>query len=443
MAVMLYYSHHLAKGEYGNYCSFLTLFNTLSPLATWGLPIFLFTCVAEDAVENLVQLLKKHSLAFLGCMVVISIAFALLLPKDAHGMWGVGILFFIAKCINIIADTLLFILRRERFAFFSNLAYSVLITTLCVGIVARGYSLQQLVLGVTAIETVKCALSVGVLYPTLVPIWRQNLGSLPPSDNKWLSVYIFDMVQTASVWIDKFFVSLVLPASVTAIYYTGTVNIPVLPVLTTAVLQVSMMLFKQGDKEGNISEVQHRSSALLASFLLPVFWYFIIYRHELILFLFGAQFAASVPIFGISCLVLPLRCYGFTSVLQKFNKGHIVNRGAIGELVLATVLMVIFYSLWGLNGMALSFIISTYIQAGYYLYHIGKLLNVPVVKLLPFANIGTKLLLFFVVFYALHVISVRTSSYFGLILGAVCTTVCIGLAVLYEWKTVNSKKYVP
>ncbi|HQE12664.1 MAG TPA: polysaccharide biosynthesis C-terminal domain-containing protein, partial [Flavipsychrobacter sp.] len=112
---------------------------------------------------------------------------------------------------------------------------------------------------------------------------------------------------------------------------------------------------------------------------------------------FTNRYIAAVPIFAWSIVVLPLRCYGFTAILQKRQQGSLINKGAILDLVVAVALMYPMYRWMGLPGVALSFVISTYVQAGYYLFHTARLVQQPLQSLVPLAFWGKQLFLSVVV----------------------------------------------
>jgi len=55
--------------------------------------------------------------------------------------------------------------------------------------------------------------------------------------------------------------------------------------------------------------------------------------------------------------------------------------------MLAGILMAVLYPLFKLPGLAAAFVISTYLQAFYYLWQTGKLLRLPALSLLPLKSI--------------------------------------------------------
>jgi len=51
--------------------------------------------------------------------------------------------------------------------------------------------------------------------------------------------------------------------------------------------------------------------------------------------------------------------------------------------VIAIILMFALYPFWGLNGIALAFVVSTYVQATYYLVKTSQLLNEKIISFFP------------------------------------------------------------
>jgi hypothetical protein len=166
----------------------------------------------------------------------------------------------------------------------------------------------------------------------------------------------------------------------------------------------------------------------------PVFCFFFFFRYEVYQWLLP-DYRESVPIFVATLLGLPLRAYSFTTILQKLHKGRIINIGALADLVLALVLMYPMYRLMGLPGVALAFVITTYLQVAYYIYYIARFLHSPVSAFLPYINWLYKLIGFAMLFFAVHYLAVQ---YFvarnAVFLGAVVMAIAIAATLGYELK---------
>jgi peptidoglycan biosynthesis protein MviN/MurJ (putative lipid II flippase) len=146
----------------------------------------------------------------------------------------------------------------------------------------------------------------------------------------------------------------------------------------------------------------------------------------------------AVPIFLMSILVLPLRAYKFTTILQHKHLGRIINIGAVMDIAIALGLAYPLYLKMGLAGIALSFVISTYIQSAFYLYHTAKALNVSVIKLMPLVNWIVKFIVFGIVFIGFrYLLPTGYKKEIILISGIVFTLVVMLIAFLIELKAVK------
>ena len=92
----------------------------------------------------------------------------------------------------------------------------------------------------------------------------------------------------------------------------------------------------------------------------------------------------AVPIFLVSIFVLPVRICYYTAALQAHQRNDLILKGSLLDLTLAIALMAVLYPLAGLPGLAGAFVLSTYLQSFYYLWHVSRLLRCRISALLPF-----------------------------------------------------------
>ena len=130
--------------------------------------------------------------------------------------------------------------------------------------------------------------------------------------------------------------------------------------------------------------------------------------------------------------------YTHLDVYKRQHMGRIINIGAILAIEIACGLAYPLYLKMGLSGIALSFVISTYIQSGYYLYHTAKVLNVSVVKLMPIVNWVIKFIVFGIVFIGFrYLLPAGYKKEIILISGIVFTLLVMLIAFLIELKAVK------
>jgi O-antigen/teichoic acid export membrane protein len=193
-----------------------------------------------------------------------------------------------------------------------------------------------------------------------------------------------EVVQVLFRWVDKLALNFLLPAALFALYFNGTLDVPFLPLLLGAA--GSALLLRFGEPALTDAErlaLLRAAATLLGRLVFPVFFFLLFFRCELFGVVFAHRYDAAVPLFVVSSLVVPLRAYNFTALLQHKGQGPRISRGAVLDLALALALMYPLYRLLGLAGVALAFVLSTYAQAAYYLGHTARLLRVPWASLLP------------------------------------------------------------
>jgi O-antigen/teichoic acid export membrane protein len=100
-----------------------------------------------------------------------------------------------------------------------------------------------------------------------------------------------------------------------------------------------------------------------------------------------------VPFFLIYAWIIPLRIANYSAVLQAKMKSNLVTAGSLSALVLKLLLMVLLYRSSGVKGIALAVVIGTYYQVLFYIYHIARVLTIPIVNVLPFKKLAIVFLL--------------------------------------------------
>jgi O-antigen/teichoic acid export membrane protein len=242
-------------------------------------------------------------------------------------------------------------------------------------------------------ELMTCLLLAGALrLATLGYLVRRSPAAMVPDEplawpavrSLWVHTAFNDVVQMLFRWVDKLALNFLLPAALFALYFNGTLDMPFLPLLLGAAGSTLLLHFSEpGLTDSERLATLRAAATLLGRLVFPLFFFLLFFRRELFGVVFAHRYDAAVPLFVVSSLVVPLRAYNFTALLQHKGQGQSISRGAMLDLALALVLMYPLYRLLGLVGVALAFVLSTYAQAGYYLGHTARLLRVPWASLVP------------------------------------------------------------
>lgn len=440
LIVVILFSRNISEADYGSYQNFWVQLLLISAVGTMGIPALLLTYSPPYVKKILASVKAQHYTGILLWMIVTASAFVITRSYSSILPWYIPFAFFMLYALNAITESLLVVFRQFAAMLCINLLYAGVFVWLHFGVLNGQYDIDTLFV-LLLLPNVLKLLATAVIageHIKRTTATEEQMYTRADIRSLWLHIGIYDVLQKVFSWVDKFAISMLFTAAISAIYFNGTFDVPFLPLLLGAVSSAALLQMaasvNKDDNEGAV-KIINQTARMLSAVVFPLFFFLFCFRQELFTVLLTDKYAASVPIFAITVLIVPLRAYNFTSVLQNRHKGRIINMGAVLDLALAVGLMYPLYLLMGLAGIAASFVISSYAQGAYYLHHTSKILNTPAKQLIPVKNWGIKLLLSGVLFFALHYL--LSHSFTGLtvlLLGGGIVMITICLFILAELK---------
>jgi len=385
VAALVWLSRHTPPAYYGSYQSFWVQWQVLHVVACLGLPTLVLTYPA-GLVGGLVRGLRRTQAAGLGAWVLLAAAGLMGLqrfsgspfaPWQAGAFLGLGVPVAVLEAYALLG-------RQLRPVALLNVAYAGWFGLTHALLVAGHLSSEQLMSGLLLANALRLAALAQLARrhyqrtPDAAPVALGTVRSL------WFHTALNEVVQILFRWVDKFALNFLLPAALFALYFNGTLDVPFLPLLLGAAGSALLLHFAQpGLPDAERIATLKAAATLLGGMVFPLFFFLVFFRVELFAVVFAHRYDAAVPLFLLSSLVIPLRAYNFTALLQHKGHGRVITTGAVLDLLLALTLMYPLYQLLGLAGVALAFVVSTYCQAGYYLAQTARLLRVRWPELLP------------------------------------------------------------
>lgn len=407
LGVILWFSHLLPRDVYGGYTHFWIHLNLLAPIACFGLHVVAITYSPEKLSALRASITRTAFGGFLVWCILWSVVFAVLQSGFKGSTALVPFLYFGVFVWVTVLESVLIVHRRFSWIVPVNFLYSILFLALHF-FYGRANAIP------VPLFTLLLLTLVGKLAVYVIAISRignpSEMAVIPSPEIKkirslWLHLAVYDITQTLYTWVDKFLVSLLLSAGLSAMYYNGTVNIPFLPLLINAAGSAILLQLPSGTGREDHSDLLHllnHTGRLLSCLVFPLFAFLFFFREDLIRFLFSDQYSDAVPVFAMSILILPLRAYSFTTVLQRHHKGRLLNIGSLADLALSCMLMYPLYRWMGLPGLAFAFVVTNYLLGVYYISASAHVLKTRFFSLIPIVNWIVKLAVFSVVFYLLH-----------------------------------------
>jgi hypothetical protein len=145
--------------------------------------------------------------------------------------------------------------------------------------------------------------------------------------SNWFFFGLNDLFGITAKWIDKLFLVYLLTPAEFAVFFNGSIEIPLFALLISVVGHVLLVeIAPRLHKKAEVVALFRNSFFLLAGIVFPLFFFFYCYSHELFSLLFSNKYNNAVAIFKISVLIIPLRITNYTALLQCYGKGKTSSR---------------------------------------------------------------------------------------------------------------------
>lgn len=382
VVISILYSRKLSYDDYGKFQTFWIYSNILNIILAFAMPAVILA--NREVVFNffLNDFKKKIVFFYLIFFAFIAAFFYSSIHNLPNAVKIYILLFIVLQFITTLADTFLIKRSQLNLYFIANFIYSILFLAIHLYFYFYEFSLQLLVFCLVGLAAAKCLLIFFVKKPT---VDEYHSTSHKIFFMNWLYLGGNEMAGVIARWLDKMYVVFLLSAANFAIFINGTIEIPLFTVLISAAetFMLTKISHNISDKK-QAALIFKESFKFLSCISFPIFFMFLIMHKEAFLVIFNNKYNESVPIFLISIFIIPLRINHYSVILQCFNGTNKILTGSIMDILLALGLMTMLYPPFGVLGVALSIVISTYLQVFYYVWHSAKLVKTPVRDLVPF-----------------------------------------------------------
>jgi O-antigen/teichoic acid export membrane protein len=435
--ITIIYSRKLTYDDYGKFQSVWMYTNIINVIISFGIASVILSTELGFLMAFIKSNRRKLMLFYLALWISGLVTFFFLAKNFDSSLKFLLIIFIIIQNIGSVADNLLIKKGKEKISGIINLFYAFLFFGWHMYILNSGYSLYHLVAGITIISAIRFII-ISIISS------RKKESNLTLANNQFLSHWGFlglnDSLGVLAKWIDKLFLLYLLTAAEFAVFFNGSIEVPLFGLLigvTGNFLAIEISANLRNPR--TIIELYRESFHVLSNIVFPLFLFLFFFREDLFSLAFEDKYNASLPIFVISIFILPLRINSYSVILQCLSQGKRVLFGSLLDLSIAIILMAVLYPLMGTKGVALSVVISTYCQSYYYLWHSSKLLNTTVLHLLPLKKLGIRFLKIFAFYLVLSFALYNFSESYRLIAAIPITAGIVILGLIKYFKTYFNK----
>ncbi len=432
----------LSVHDYGIYRQFWLLFETIAAVLVMAFPnslLYYFPRAGDKKAKTvyLTQTLVYLMFAGLASCVVYGLLHVIL----GEGLGGVVKQFFWRLCFfslfMIVSQCMdrLFIAERqvERQSIY-HVSASALQAIVIVLVSWFTRSVELLVWALLAVAAAKFAVTVlyvGAQYrPSLRSISRR---SMKDQLSYAIPLGLAAVVLTLFAQTDKYIITHYMGAGAFAVYSIGAMQLPFVDLIRSSITNVTFPLMAEYQKEERYDEILglwRRATLRTAVLFFPIFVFLEIAAKPFITILFRETYAAAVPVFMIYLLLFLRSTIETGSVIMVFKKNAFLFKVNVIAFVANVILSVAMYKQFGRLGVPFATVIVAYLMNALNVVKAGQLLDVPVLKLMPWLGLLKRLgvalvpgVLLYLVYQRIVVddvieLAVTGMAYFGVYLAA-------------------------
>lgn len=417
------YAHSLSPADYALYQSVWMYVNLVAVIIGFGITTVIFSTQSASFIQFVKANIKVILPFYTILWATVLLLFAIASQQYAFSLKIWVILFMILQASNSITESWLIKNGGEIRYFAINILYSIVFFSWHYLVLYNGFDLEWLIKGILCFSLAKF-LAIFTFAARHLRVARGNAKATGLFAH-WTYNGINDIVGILSKWIDKLIMIYLLTPSEFAIFFNGSIEIPLLSIFVSFAGSLMMVqMTRRMEISESVVPVFRENFLLLSTIIFPVFFFLFFFSEPVFLLFFGPQYIDSVPIFTITILILPLRINNYGSILQVIGKGKLVTQGSIIDLILCIVLVFILYPILGMRGAALAMVLSTLIQISYYLWNGMRLLKTTLTALIPFKTLLIRFvacgILFWLLLYFIHDFNYVSKIICGCILIFIC-----------------------
>jgi O-antigen/teichoic acid export membrane protein len=432
----------LNQHDYGTYLQLTLLANIGTGIMVLGLPPSIYYFYSRSHRPTLIA--QTQSMLFvaggIACTALVVFAPALaarmhnadlapLLPKFASYV-GLLIAGELSMHVLICQD-------RYRLEVGLELAETAVRVVVLAALLLLGYGLEALVAALIVYAAVRLLGRSYWLWTGPDSILKGTWSGRFPKMQLWYSVPLAASACVGMIGglLDKIIVTLSFSPVDYAIYSVGALEVPLNTIFQASVANVLRASLSALIDQGRMGEVVHiwrESVRKLALVMIPSFAFLTVFAGRVIETLFTKHYDASIPIFHIYLLVIPLYMFILSAVPQVFGRTHINLYVSILTVAANALLSLVLLHVVGIFGPACAFACSSYLGSTVYLFVAAKLLKTKIRRLLPGEAIVRTSLAASIALVPAGLLAYYTHGLVSLMIGAISFTMVyfpIGYAV--------------
>jgi O-antigen/teichoic acid export membrane protein len=385
-----------APAAFGTYKQFFLLYGTLYGLAQLGMAESLYFFVPRNAsrtpryVCNALITLAIAGLACLGGLYAWRTEIAQRLTNAALADYMVLAGLFLTFMLMSTVLEIVMVSRKRHLMAAVTYACSDIVRTLFFILPAFALgSLRAVFVGATAFAGLRLTL-------LIVALWRQYGREFRVDLGLWREQLAYALPFALAVGVEviqqnyhQYVVASRFDAATFAIYAVGCLQIPLVDMIMTSTVNVMMVKMAEDTTHGATTvALWHETICRLAFLMVPLSVFLFAIARDLIVTLYTATYAASVPIFMVWALTILPSIFAVNAVLRVFAQTRFLLVMNLMRLAMVAGLIGWFLSTFGMSGAVLVTLVSTALVNVVGVGRIARLLHLSFSETLPWSRLA-------------------------------------------------------
>jgi len=387
----------LNQSAFGTYKQLFLVYSTLAGIAQFGMAesLLYFLPFAPRRggryVLNALVILASAGLACLGGLALAGPRVGRWLGNGALpgllGLLGVYLFLMLPSLVLEIVTT-----ARKRYLG-AAVAYGLSDLLRAIALVVPilvSRRLEWLLMGVVAFAVVRLSATLVYLLKEFGAELRPDRGALREQLAYALPFQLGVVLAILVGNLHLYVVAASVDAATFAIYTIGCLQIPLVDLLFTPAGNVMMVRMREAisaHRPQVVLTTWHDTTRKLALVFLPLVGLLLVTGRELILSLFTARYAASVPIFMVWSAHIVFAVLQTDGVLRVYAKTRAIALLYAVHLLLLAALIRLLMSAFGLIGAVLATVLAAGLGKSLALLYARRLMGVPLAQMLPWRNL--------------------------------------------------------
>ncbi len=417
MVVVMVMTRIVSKEVYGTYRQLITLSTIILAIAPLGIPVTVSYYYKNIDLRKRHVLISNTIMISLACGVVSTLLFIVFRSQIAGSMnilnineylIGFSMYIFILVASSFIENLFVCAEFAKKFSIY-NIIYYFLFIIVIISAVYRYDRLSTIIFIMAVLEALRFVLLLLWIWNRLHIKLSLDFKFIKEQFIYCIPVGLVGIMQVLNTHLDKLIISGYFTPSQFAIYSTGTMEIPIVGLVTVSLATAALPhMSKEYNTNHDISkalQIWGKITIIGSAIIFPVFFIVGFYNKAYVGFLFSEKYFSCIPIFLVRLLRLPLSCTIFGNILIIMGKQKVTIYNMIVSIAVNILFNIILIPPLGMMGATISGVIMHITIIYLQLYQISKYTKVKIRYILPYLKLFKILCVSFIVVFPIYILA--------------------------------------